>query len=127
MKKKADNFERLQLGLHLWSGVAPHLGRSFKEAKANLPIRAGEHDKHFDLFKHTDVWNYDGWLITSSNVAHGIARCNVRKGTQVGSLVVEADGLFYHGDPSLPFEETSQNSSGEAGDTLGQAKRSPKK
>lgn len=127
MKKKADNYERLQLGLHLWQGMAPHLGRSFKESKASFPIRVSEHDKHFDLFKTTDVWNYDGWLITSSSVAHGVARCNVRKGTQVGLLVVEADAMFYHDNPSLPFEETSQNSSGEAGDTLGQAKRSPKK
>jgi hypothetical protein len=107
VKKKADNYERLQLGLHLWSGSAPHLGRAFKESQAYLPIRASEHDKNFELFQRTDVWNYDGWLITSTSLAGAIVRCNVRKGTQVGILVLEADALFFHGNPDLPHEEYS--------------------
>ncbi|MDX9668732.1 hypothetical protein [Pseudomonas sp. P8_250] len=107
MKKKADNYERLQLGLHLWSGSAPHVGRTFKESQACYPIRAADHDKNFELFKSTDVWNYDGWLITSTTLAGAIVRCNVRKGTQVGILVLEADALFYHANPDLPHEEYS--------------------
>lgn len=104
MNKKADHYERLQLGFHLWEGSAPHLGRSRKESQADLPIRANEHDKNFALFKHTDVWTHDGWLVTTSQLVGGICRCNVRKGTQVGIYVVEDTEIFYHNDRSLPHE-----------------------
>lgn len=104
MKKKADHYERLQLGFHLWEGSAAHLGRSRQDAQADLRIRAADHDKHFELFMGVDVWTHDGWLVTTSQYASGICRCNVRKGTQVGVYVVDGEELFYHGDPSLPHE-----------------------
>lgn len=104
MKKKSDHYERLQLGFHLWEGSAPHLGRSRKESQADLPIRASEHDKNFDLFKLTDVWTHDGWLVTTSSLTGCIVRCNVRKGTQVGMYVVEDTELFYHSNGALPHE-----------------------
>lgn len=104
MNKKPDNYERLQLGFHLWEGSATHLGRTRKESQADLPIRANEHDKNFELFKNTDVWTHDGWLITSSSLVSGICRCNVRKGTQIGVYVVEDTELFYHSNAALPHE-----------------------
>lgn len=106
MKKKSDHYERLQMGFHLWEGSAPHLGRSRNDAQADLRIRASEHDKNFDLFKTTDVWTHDGWLITTSQLVGGVCRCNVRKGTQVGVYVVEDNEIFYHGNKELPHETT---------------------
>ncbi|MNR87465.1 hypothetical protein D3C72_183360 [compost metagenome] len=107
MKKKADNYAKVQHGLAIWQGSAPHIGRTFKPSSASFPVRASEHDKHFDLFTRVDVWNYDGWLITSSSHVGGIVRCNVRRGTQVAHLVVPEDTLFFHNDPTLPYEAYS--------------------
>lgn len=114
MKKKADNYTKVQYGLSIWNGSAPHLGRSYRASQANLPIRASEHDKNFDMFAHTDVWNYEGWLITSTSHVGGIVRCNVRKGTQVAALVVPEDTLFFHNNPYLPFEEYSRDKAPQA-------------
>lgn len=104
MKKKAAKYDRIQYGLSIWQGSAPHLGRSYRESEANLPIRASEHDKQFDRFVMTDVWNDAGWLIVTSSLSSGIVRCEVRKGTQVATLVCPDDTLFFHNDPSLPHE-----------------------
>lgn len=105
MKKKADKYDKIQYGLSVWVGSAPHLGRAYRDSTANLPIRASEHDKHFAEFAKTDVWNDAGWLITTSSHAGGIVRCEVRKGTQVASLVCPEDTLFFHRNPELPHED----------------------
>lgn len=105
MKKKASNYDKIQYGLSIWQCSVAHLGRSYKESEANLPIRASDHDKQFDLFANTDVWDASGWLITSTSHSGGVVRCNVRKGTQVATLVVPDYTLFFHADPSLPSED----------------------
>jgi len=105
MKKKATSYNGIQYGLSIWTGSAPHIGRSYKNSEANLPIRASEHDKFYDKFATTDVWNDAGWLITSTSHSAGIVRCNVRKGTQVATLVVPEETLFFHADSSLPYED----------------------
>lgn len=105
MKKKESSYNGIQYGLSVWAGSVPHLGRSYKESEANLPIRASEHDKQFDLFVGTDVWDANGWLITSTSLSGGIVRCNVRKGTQVATLIAPDHTLFFHADPSKPHED----------------------
>lgn len=105
MKRKASGYDGIQYGLSIWNGSVPHLGRSYKESEANLPIRAGEHDRLFDQFAKTDVWDGAGWLITSTSASGGVVRCNVRKGTQVATLIAPTETLFFHADPSLPHED----------------------
>lgn len=105
MKKKASGYEGIQYGLCIWEGSVPHLGRTYKESEANLPIRAGDHDRQFDLFAQTDVWTENGWLVTSTSLSGAIVRCNVRKGKQVGTLLCPTETFFFHANPSLPFEE----------------------
>lgn len=105
MKKKADKYAKIQYGLSIWVGSAPHLGRAYRDSTANLPVRASEHDKHFEVFLDTDVWNDAGWLITSSSFAGSVVRCEVRKGTQVATLVCPEDTLFFHRNPALPHED----------------------
>lgn len=105
MKKKASSYNGIQYGLSVWSGSAPHIGRTYRQSEANLPIRANEHDKLFEKFEGVDVWTDAGWLITSTSMSGGIVRCNVRKGTQVATLVVPDETLFFHSDPSLPHED----------------------
>lgn len=105
MKKKASGYDGIQHGLSVWQGSVPHLGRSYKESEANLPVRAGDHDREFDQFKATDVWTEHGWLVTSTSASGGIVRCNVRKGTQVATFITPTDTLFFHADPSLPHED----------------------
>lgn len=105
MKKKADKYAKIQYGLSVWAGSAPHIGRSYRESTANLPIRASEHDKNFELFTSTDVWTDAGWLITTSSHSGGICRCEVRRGTQVATLICPEETLFFHADHSLPHED----------------------
>lgn len=105
MKKKESGYNGIQYGLSVWAGSIPHLGRTYKESEANLPIRASDHDRDFDQFADTDVWDTAGWLITSTSHSGGIVRCNVRKGTQVGTLIVPSDTLFFHADPTKPYEQ----------------------
>ena len=105
MKRKGSGYNAIQYGLSIWQGKAPHLGRSYKESKAEYPIRASDHDKYFTLFFNTDVWTSDGWLVTSTSLSGGIVRCSVRKGTQVATLVAPDHTLFFHDDPSLPNED----------------------
>lgn len=105
MKKKDSSYNGIQYGLSVWNGSAPHLGRSYRESGANRPIRASEHDKLYPLFANVDVWNDAGWLITSTSHSGGVVRCNVRRGTQVASLVVPEETLFFHARPDLPHED----------------------
>ena len=107
MNKTHDHFNRPQWGLSVWQGSAPHIGRSYRKADANLPVRANVLNAEFDAFKGTDVWNYDGWLVTSCVLIGGLVRCDVRRGTQVATLVVPDDSLFFHNNPSLPYEHYS--------------------
>jgi hypothetical protein len=105
MKKKDSSYSGILYGLTVWQGSAQHIGRTYKQSEANLPIRAADHDKLFDRFAATDVWSDAGWLVTSTSHGAGIVRCNVRKGTQVGTLIVPEETLFFHADPSLPHED----------------------
>lgn len=105
MKKKTTSYDGILYGLSIWKGSTPHLGRTYVDSEANRPIRAADHDKHYPLFADVDVWNDAGWLITSTSHGGGVVRCNCRKGTQVASLVVPEDTLFFHARPDLPHEE----------------------
>lgn len=104
MQTTDKHFTGMQWGLSIWQGSAPHVGVTYGQSSANLPIKASHLAKRFAEFQAVNVWTMDGWLITACVLFTGYVKCTVRKGKQVATLTTPDESLFFHNAAQLHKE-----------------------